>query len=267
MIIIKKLVSIMTAFVLMLYGLVGISGNVSDDYAEGKYKNVILMIGDGMSFNNLEATKALRGVDLAMETMPVKAESDINSFIIPYTDSAAGGTALSGGIRVWVKTGENNPYSLITVMIGSKPYYQSEAQGGYYSYNLVIYGGYEGYVNIPFKNFVNLKGESVEVKDFNYIAFKYGENAYVKSDIYLSDLQVYGFKENETFTQENVGIQIDPNKNYEIIESTLFSEAGQEVWDLTKNGKITVKAEQKINIPSSISSAPPSARPSSCGPR
>lgn len=104
MIIIKKLVSIMTAFVLMLYGFVGLSGNVSDDYAEGKYKNVILMIGDGMSFNNLEATKAERGVKLVMETMPVKTNSDINSFLLPYTDSAAGGTALSSGIRVWANS-------------------------------------------------------------------------------------------------------------------------------------------------------------------
>ena len=101
MIIIKKLVSVMTAFVLMLYGFVGMSSNVSDDYSDGKYKNVILMIGDGMSFNNLEATKALRGVELAMETMPVNAESDINSFLNTYTDSAAGGTALACGIRVW----------------------------------------------------------------------------------------------------------------------------------------------------------------------
>ncbi len=104
MIIVKKLVSVMTAFILMLYGYAGISGNVSDDYAEGKYKNVILMIGDGMSFNNLEATKAVRGVELAMETMPVKTNSDINSFLLPYTDSAAGGTALSSGIRVWANS-------------------------------------------------------------------------------------------------------------------------------------------------------------------
>lgn len=101
MILLKKLFSVMTAFILMLYGYAGISGNVSDDYTEGKYKNVILMIGDGMSFNNLEATKALRGTKLAMETMPVKANSDIDSFLNTYTDSAAGGTALSCGIRVW----------------------------------------------------------------------------------------------------------------------------------------------------------------------
>lgn len=117
MIIIKKLVSIMTAFVLMLYGLVGISGNVSDDYAEGKYKNVILMIGDGMSFNNLEATKAERGVQLAMETMPVKTNSDINSFLNTYTDSAAGGTALACGIRVWNSSVAVFPFDPLTLPV------------------------------------------------------------------------------------------------------------------------------------------------------
>ena len=35
------------------------------------------------------------------------------------------------------------------------------------SYNLHYF---EGYVNIPFKNFVNLNGDSLEVKDLNFIA-------------------------------------------------------------------------------------------------
>ncbi len=115
MILIKKLVSIMTAFVLMFYGFVGMSSNVSDNYAEGKYKNVILMIGDGMSFNNLEATKDLRGTKLAMETMPVKTNSDINSFGLTYTDSAAGGTALSSGVRVWINSVSVFPFDPFTL--------------------------------------------------------------------------------------------------------------------------------------------------------
>lgn len=104
MIIIKKAISIMTAIILALYGFAGMSSNVSDDYTEGKYKNVILMIGDGMSYNTLEATKDLEGVDLSMETMPVLLDSDIDSFIIPATDSAAGGTALACGVRVWINS-------------------------------------------------------------------------------------------------------------------------------------------------------------------
>ncbi|MBR5438301.1 MAG: alkaline phosphatase, partial [Clostridia bacterium] len=104
MLIIKKMVSIMTAFIMLIYGFVGMSSNVSDDYTEGKYKNVILMIGDGMSFNTLEATKDLEGVELAMETMPVALKSDIDSFGLPFTDSAAGGTALATGIRVWINS-------------------------------------------------------------------------------------------------------------------------------------------------------------------
>ena len=103
--VLKKMLAISVAMILSIYGFVGISDGVSDDYAEGKYKNVILMIGDGMSFNNLEATKLYRTNGyLAMENMPVKASSDIDSYIIPYTDSAAGGTALSTGMRVWINS-------------------------------------------------------------------------------------------------------------------------------------------------------------------
>ena len=103
--VLKKMLALSVAMILSFYGFVGISDGVSDDYAEGKYKNVILMIGDGMSFNNLEATKLYRTNGyLAMETMPVKASSDIDSYIIPYTDSAAGGTALATGMRVWINS-------------------------------------------------------------------------------------------------------------------------------------------------------------------
>lgn len=103
--VLKKFLAISVAMILSLTGLVGSLDNVSDDYAEGKYKNVILMIGDGMGFNNLEATKLYRTNGyLAMEKMPVKASSDIDSYIIPYTDSAAGGTALACGMRVWINS-------------------------------------------------------------------------------------------------------------------------------------------------------------------
>lgn len=101
----RKIVAASVAVILSLYGLAGAYSHVSDDYAEGKYKNVILMIGDGMSFNNLEATKLYRtNGHLTMETMPVKAKSDIDSYAIPYTDSAAGGTALATGMRVWINS-------------------------------------------------------------------------------------------------------------------------------------------------------------------
>lgn len=101
----KKIITATIAIILTINGLAGAYSNVSDDYAQGKYKNVILMIGDGMSFNNLEATKLYRTNGyLAMESMPVKASSDIDSYIIPYTDSAAGGTALATGMRVWINS-------------------------------------------------------------------------------------------------------------------------------------------------------------------
>ncbi|MDR2753736.1 MAG: alkaline phosphatase [Oscillospiraceae bacterium] len=68
-----------------------------------EYKNVILMIGDGMGENTLAAAKAATGKPLVMETFSVRAQSKTNAwpgFIL--TDSAAGGTALSCGIRTGI---------------------------------------------------------------------------------------------------------------------------------------------------------------------
>ena len=112
--IIKKIVSFAMAVFMGVYGLFGLTSNVSDDYAEGKYKNVILMIGDGMGDNILEATKAQRGVSLTMETMPVRLHSDTDSFMVPATDSAAGATALATGMRSWINSVSIFPFDPFT---------------------------------------------------------------------------------------------------------------------------------------------------------
>lgn len=111
----KKALATAMAIIMAIYGFIGMTGNVSDDYTEGKYKNVILMIGDGMGFNTLEATKAQRGVSLTMDTMPVKAQSQIWSYGITATDSAAGGTALATGIRVWINSVGLFPFNPFTI--------------------------------------------------------------------------------------------------------------------------------------------------------
>lgn len=98
----KKAITASLALFLSLYCLIGFGNNVSDDYRE--YKNVILMIGDGMGVNTVEATKATRNVSLALDTMPVCGRSDTRSFILDYTDSAAGGSALSCGVRIWANS-------------------------------------------------------------------------------------------------------------------------------------------------------------------
>lgn len=115
MAVLKKIVASVMAVFMAVYGFIGMTGNVSDDYTEGKYKNVILMIGDGMGFNTLEATKAQRGVSLTMETMPVKTQSQTHSFMIPFTDSAAGATALATGCRTWINAVSIFPFDPLTV--------------------------------------------------------------------------------------------------------------------------------------------------------
>lgn len=100
----NKIIAFMMSLILSVYGLIGINRNVGDNYTEGKYKNVILMIGDGMSFEHVAATEKYREVDLVMNDMPVQLSSDIDSYLIPATDSAAGGTALATGMRVWINS-------------------------------------------------------------------------------------------------------------------------------------------------------------------
>lgn len=100
--IIKKLIASAVVIIMSLYGVVGMSSNVSDNYTQGKYKNVILMIGDGMDENTVKATKDIKGISqLAMDKAPVKCYSDIDSYMLPFTDSAAGGSALATGVRIW----------------------------------------------------------------------------------------------------------------------------------------------------------------------
>ena len=69
------------------------------DYLDEGIKNVIYLIGDGMGFNHLEKTKVERNTKLAMDTFEIKGSSMTRSFNKKVTDSAAGGTALSSGIR------------------------------------------------------------------------------------------------------------------------------------------------------------------------
>ena len=64
-----------------------------------KVQNVIFFIGDGMGENHLKLAKQELGIDLVMETMPLRGQSETRSSSNAVTDSAAGATALACGIR------------------------------------------------------------------------------------------------------------------------------------------------------------------------
>ncbi len=121
MFILRKLFAVVLSLILCLYSLAGLSGNVSDDFTQGKYKNVILLIGDGMGVNTLEATKAQRGAELTMETMAVRGLSETYPVGLKVTDSAAGGSALSCGIRFWNNSVAVFPFNPFTINDGNVP--------------------------------------------------------------------------------------------------------------------------------------------------
>ena len=74
--------------------------SIEDLTVTGNYKNVILLIGDGMGFNHIAAGRAILGVDeLFMESAAVIAgeATTYSRTIIGPTDSAAAATALATG--------------------------------------------------------------------------------------------------------------------------------------------------------------------------
>ncbi|MDR3314440.1 MAG: alkaline phosphatase [Oscillospiraceae bacterium] len=93
----RQAVALLCTPLVLLFGALGLRAGVSNNYRS--YKNVILMIGDGMGFNTLASAKQSLGLEqLVMETMPVQGESETRSWQT-VTDSAAGATALACGIR------------------------------------------------------------------------------------------------------------------------------------------------------------------------
>ena len=71
------------------------------NYHDSNIKNVIYLIGDGMGFNHLEKTKDEKGIELVMDSVSIRGDSMTRSLTNKVTDSAAGGTALSSGIRTY----------------------------------------------------------------------------------------------------------------------------------------------------------------------
>ncbi|MDD3638404.1 MAG: alkaline phosphatase [Bacteroidales bacterium] len=62
-------------------------------------KNIILMIGDGMSYAQIEGTENAIGKQLAMSKLPVSGTITTHSADKRITDSGAGGTAIATGFK------------------------------------------------------------------------------------------------------------------------------------------------------------------------
>ncbi len=73
----------------------------ADKYLDENIENVIFLIGDGMGYNHLEKTKLERNIELTLDTFAIQGSSRTRSLTNDVTDSAAGGTALSCGIRTY----------------------------------------------------------------------------------------------------------------------------------------------------------------------
>lgn len=99
----KSIMSLVTAVMMILtLGSSGVSNTPTPSEKDyDQVKNVIYFIGDGMGPLHLEKTKQERNVALSMDTFPYKGRSITRSLSHKVTDSAAGGTALSCGVRTY----------------------------------------------------------------------------------------------------------------------------------------------------------------------
>lgn len=93
---VKRIIPIITSLA-MIFSLVVVLNPVPAP--RDQVQNVIVLIGDGMGENHLKYAKRMLGIELVMETMPLRGEQKTTPFGGGITDSAASGTALACGVR------------------------------------------------------------------------------------------------------------------------------------------------------------------------
>ena len=95
-----KILSVLMSALLTINLSLTYSANEKLDVDPGEYKNVIIMIGDGMGYNHLRWMEKEYGVKANIFEMADHiGSSQTRSSSAAVTDSAAGGTALACGIR------------------------------------------------------------------------------------------------------------------------------------------------------------------------
>ena len=99
----QPVVSALMSLIMTFATLFGIAGETTTRAPEEfeTVKNVIYLIGDGMGPLHLEKAKQERSLSLAMDTFDYIGRSRTRSLSNAVTDSAAGGTALSSGVRTY----------------------------------------------------------------------------------------------------------------------------------------------------------------------
>ena len=105
----KKRIGIVFLVIALLCGMTACGPKSVENKEVQNVKNIIFMIGDGMGYEAIDATRVyykdqLGSETLTMQQLPNKGTSTTYSITDQVTDSAAGGTALSTGYKTGNKT-------------------------------------------------------------------------------------------------------------------------------------------------------------------
>ena len=109
---------------------------------------------------------------------------------------------------------------------------------------------YNGYVYLPFKEFVNSEGGSVNTSNPNFVAFKYQIASSDVIDTYFGELGLWregdsGLK-NTGKLNIGLGVELNSNKEYMYYDSLMFNKATAQDWATAKLSGFEATAQYKV---------------------
>lgn len=156
----KKIISVLLAAVMACSFATLVSAETSKEIKS--YKNVILMIGDGMGYFHHDLAKQERNIELFMDTADLRGYSQTRSFDNEVTDSAAGATALACATRTMNGALGVNPRDRYDLFAHPKSITEVAIENGMKT-GIVTSDATDGATPSGFSVHVNARGESERI--------------------------------------------------------------------------------------------------------
>lgn len=156
----KKIISVLLAVIICCSFATLASAETNSEIKS--YKNVILMIGDGMGYFHHDLAKQERDIELFMDTSDLRGYSQTRSYDNEVTDSAAGATALACGVRTINGALGVNPKDTFALFKKPKSITEAAIENGMKT-GIVTSDSTAGATPSGFSVHVNNRGESARI--------------------------------------------------------------------------------------------------------